>query len=143
MKIGLVIGALLILLCTAVAGVALSGSSRKAISFAEAKSNGEPCEIYGAIVPSETRYDLRASRLSFVIQEVDEKGNTVPGGERMPVLYTRIKPQSFDDAKHVKAMGVYDGTQFQAESLLVKCPSKYQGQDLDPATARKAYSTGK
>jgi cytochrome c-type biogenesis protein CcmE len=141
MKIGLVIGGLVILLCTAVAGVALSGSSRKAIGFEEARALREPCEIYGEIVQGETRYDLRASRLTFVLQEVDKEGR--PTGERMPVLYTRMKPASFDDAQHVKAAGVYDGNIFQAESLLVKCPSKYQGQDLNAAAARKAYSTGK
>jgi cytochrome c-type biogenesis protein CcmE len=141
MKIGLVIGAVVIVLCTAVAGTALSGSSRKSIRFAEARTIGEPCEIYGEILQSETQYDLRNSRLTFVIQEVDKNGHA--NGERMPVVYTKMKPSSFDDAKHVKAIGVYDGSQFQAESLLVKCPSKYQGQDLDAAAARKAYSTGK
>jgi cytochrome c-type biogenesis protein CcmE len=136
MKIGLVIGALVIVLCTAVAGVALSGSSRKAIGFAEARTLGEACEVYGEVVKSETRYDLRNSRLTFVLKEAKT-------GELMPVAYTRVKPASFDDASHVKAIGVYDGNQFQAESLLVKCPSKYQGKDLDPAAAREAYSTGK
>lgn len=143
MKIGLVIGAVVIVLCTAIAGTALSGSSRKAIGFAEAKTLGEPCEVYGAILPSETNYDLRASRLSFVIQEVDKEGKPRPDGERMPVVYTKIKPSSFDEAKHVKAIGVYDGNQFQAESLLVKCPSKYNDGKLDVAAAKKAYSTGK
>jgi len=141
MKIGLVIGGLVILLCTAVAGVALSGSSRKAISFKEARTLGEPCEIYGEIVPSQTQYDLRNSRLTFVLQEVDKEGR--PTGERIPVVYTRTKPASFDEAKHVKAAGIFDGSRFQAESLLVKCPSKYQGQDLNAAAAQKAYSTGK
>lgn len=136
MKIGLLMGALVIVLCMAVAGVALSGSSRKAISFTEARDLREPCEIYGEVVKSETRYDLRNARLTFVLKEEAT-------GERMPVVYTRVKPASFDDASHVKAIGVYDGHQFQAESLLVKCPSKYQGQDMGPAAAREAYSTGK
>lgn len=136
MKIGLLVGALVIVLCMAVAGVALSGSSRKAISFTEARSFREPCEVYGEVVKSETRYDLRNARLTFILRE--EKT-----GETMPVVYTRVKPASFDDASHVKAIGVYDGHQFQAESLLVKCPSKYQGQDISPAAARDAYSTGK
>lgn len=141
MKIGLVIGVVVILLCTAVAGVALSGSSRKSINFAEARQLREPCEVYGEVIKSETRFDLRNSRLTFVLQEVNKDGKGT--GERMPVVYTRIKPSSFDEAKHVKAIGIYDGSQFQAESLLVKCPSKYNDENMDAATARKAYSTGK
>lgn len=141
MKIGLLIGGLVIALCMVIAGVALSGSSRKAISFAEARATGEPCEIYGEVKKSETRYDMRNSRLTFVLQELDAHGR--PTGETMPVVYTRVKPASFEEAQHVKAIGVFANGSFQAESLLVKCPSKYQGKDADPEVARRAYSTRK
>lgn len=136
MKVGLIIGGLVILFCTAIAAVALGGSSRKSISFAEARRLSEPCEVYGAVVPRNTQYDMSQSRLSFTLQE--EKT-----GALMPVVYTKVKPASFDQASHVKAIGVFAGDHFEAEDLLVKCPSKYQGKDANPEVNRKAYATGK
>jgi cytochrome c-type biogenesis protein CcmE len=136
MKIGLLIGGMVILFCTVIAAVALTGSSRKSISFAEARHLTEPCEIYGAMVPNSSSYDMRSSRLTFSLQE--EKTGAV-----MLVVYTKVKPASFDQASHVKAIGMFAGDHFEAEDLLVKCPSKYQGKDANPELARKAYATGK
>jgi cytochrome c-type biogenesis protein CcmE len=137
MKPGLIIGTVLIVFCTVIAAVALSGSSRKSITFADARRLSEPCEIYGAVVPHRTKFDLASSRLSFALQE--EKTGAV-----MPVVYTKVKPASFDQASHVKAIGVFSGDHFEADSLLVKCPSKYQGTDriANPEAARKVYATG-
>jgi cytochrome c-type biogenesis protein CcmE len=136
MKVGLIIGGLVILFCTAIAAVALSGSSRKSISFADAQRMSEPCEIYGEVVPHSTSYDMASSRLAFKLRE--EKTGAV-----MPVVYTKVKPASFDQASHVKAIGMFTGDHFAAEDMLVKCPSKYQGKDANPELARKAYATGK
>ena len=48
-------------------------------------------------------------------------------GHTMRVLYHGTKPGNFEEAKQIVAVGTYDGDAFQAEQLLVKCPSKYQG----------------
>jgi cytochrome c-type biogenesis protein CcmE len=141
MKVGLLIGGLVIVICTMIAGMALSGASRKAIRYAEARRSAEPCQIYGEIDKSQTKYDFRTAHLTFAMKELDAKGN--PTGEVMPVLYTKVKPASFDEAKHVMASGVFKGNEFHAEQLLVKCPSKYQGKDAAPEVARKAYATEK
>jgi cytochrome c-type biogenesis protein CcmE len=136
MKVGLIIGGIVILFCTVISAVALTGSSRKSISFAEARRLAEPCEIYGAVVPHSTRYDMASSRLVFRMQE--EKTGAV-----MPVAYTKVKPASFDQATHVKAIGMFSGDYFEAETLLVKCPSKYRSTDAVSEDRRKAYATGK
>jgi cytochrome c-type biogenesis protein CcmE len=130
MKPGLIIGTIVILFCTVIAAIALTGSSRKSIGFAEARRLSEPCEIYGEVVPNSTRYDMASSRLTFTLQE--EKT-----GARMPVVYTKVKPASFDQASHVKAAGVFSSDHFAADTLLVKCPSKYVTKDA------KAYATTK
>ena len=136
MKAGLIIGGIIILFCTVIAAVSLSGASRKAIGFAEARRLAEPCEIYGEVVKGSVNGggDLKQSRLTFTLKE--EKT-----GVTMPVVYTRVKPANFEQASHVKAIGAFNGSEFEADSLLVKCPSKYQGKDADPAVARKAYAT--
>ena len=44
----------------------------------------------------------------------------------MPVEYRGVIPGNFDQAVSVVAIGRYQGDHFEAEQLLVKCPSKYQ-----------------
>jgi cytochrome c-type biogenesis protein CcmE len=119
MKVSLVAGGMVILFCIVIAAVALSGSSRKSVSFAEARARKEPCELYGAVVPHSSRYDMASSCLAFKLRE--EKTGAV-----LPVVYTREKPVSFDLASHVKVIGSFSDDHFQAETLLTKCASKYE-----------------
>lgn len=51
-------------------------------------------------------------------------------GETMTVKFDGIKPDQFDDAHHVVAVGKYNSADetFHAKKLLIKCPSKYEGQ---------------
>jgi cytochrome c-type biogenesis protein CcmE len=46
------------------------------------------------------------------------------------VIYSQPKPSNFEQAVSIVAIGNYDVKtgNFIAESLLVKCPSKYQEQ---------------
>jgi cytochrome c-type biogenesis protein CcmE len=48
----------------------------------------------------------------------------------MPVLFRSPKPDNFDEAVRITAIGRYDPAQqiFLADNLLVKCPSKYADQ---------------
>ena len=49
-------------------------------------------------------------------------------GETMLVRYKGIKPDNFDEAYHVVAIGKYTGDAFTADKLLIKCPSKYEAE---------------
>ncbi len=49
-------------------------------------------------------------------------------GEVMPVAYHGVIPGNFDQATSIVAIGRYTGDHFEAEQLLVKCPSKYQAE---------------
>lgn len=57
----------------------------------------------------------------FVFSIADEET-----GETMLVRYKGAKPDTFDDAYHVVAIGKYTGDAFAADKLLIKCPSKYE-----------------
>jgi cytochrome c-type biogenesis protein CcmE len=46
----------------------------------------------------------------------------------MVVHYHGTKPDQFDEAYHVVAIGKYQDTAFEAHKLLIKCPSKYEQQ---------------
>ena len=47
-------------------------------------------------------------------------------GETMLVRYKGVKPDNFDEAYHIVAIGKYTGDAFAADKLLIKCPSKYE-----------------
>ena len=53
------------------------------------------------------------------------------GQESLPVQFTGATPQNLDEGKDVVAVGSLTGeASLEAEQLLVKCPSKYEGENL-------------
>jgi cytochrome c-type biogenesis protein CcmE len=52
------------------------------------------------------------------------------GTEAIDVVYTGALPQNFDEGKDVVVVGSLDGDEaVDARQILVKCPSKYEGED--------------
>jgi cytochrome c-type biogenesis protein CcmE len=134
MKPGVLLGAGIIGICTLAAGYSLRGAVRPSLTVKEVMASaGEPCEVYGEVVKGATHYDLRAARLQFRL--TDKTGDTIP------IVFPKPKPANFDQASHVKAIGTYRDGAFQADNLILKCPSKYisnppvpgkAGADKDP-----------
>ncbi len=52
--------------------------------------------------------------------------------DNLRVRYKGVKPGNFEDAISIVAIGRYDekAKEFEAQKLLVKCPSKYQGAEV-------------
>ncbi|HEV2064749.1 MAG TPA: cytochrome c maturation protein CcmE [Thermoanaerobaculia bacterium] len=98
------------------------------LSFDEARKAKGTVQIMGALDKESDRYDTASQELSFDL--LDEKGG------RIRVAYRGTKPGNFKDAVSVVAIGRYAGGRIDAEKLLVKCPSKYQGAEVE-----KAYSS--
>jgi cytochrome c-type biogenesis protein CcmE len=98
------------------------------LSFDEARKAKGTVQIMGALDKESDRYDTSSQELSFDL--LDEKGG------RIRVAYRGTKPGNFKDAVSVVAIGRYAGGRIDAEKLLVKCPSKYQGAEVE-----KAYSS--
>jgi cytochrome c-type biogenesis protein CcmE len=139
-KPGYLIGGLVIVLCVIVTAMALSGTVRRTVTVREALASRQPCEIYGAVVPHSLKQDTNG-QFSFALREetkrmVGLKEETIPG-DTITVVSLKPKPANFDQASHVKAIGMADGSRFTAQDLLIKCPSKYQGVDQPkPPTER-------
>lgn len=93
------------------------------VSFLEAKRNNNIVQIAGNLEKTSITYSEENSILQFKLKEKD-------GTEIISVLYKGPKPLNFEDAISVVAIGSYDGKNFIAKQLLVKCPSKYQGTKL-------------
>jgi len=90
------------------------------ISFAEARRSSGLVQVNGVL--ADKKYVLEPDRqyLSFRLRDAK--------GEVMPVEYRGVVPGNFDQATSVVAIGRYQGERFEAEQLLVKCPSKYQAE---------------
>ena len=100
------------------------------LSFDEAKKSQGVVQVMGGLDKKSDRYDTDKGELFFDLID--------PAGGRMPVSYKGTKPPNFKDAISIVAIGRYQEGRIEAEKLLVKCPSKYQGTEVEkvyPATA--------
>ena len=98
------------------------------LSFEEARHAKGTVQIMGALDKESDRYDTVSQELTFDL--LDERGG------RIRVAYRGTKPGNFKDAVSVVAIGRFASGRIDAEKLLVKCPSKYQGAEVE-----KAYSS--
>jgi cytochrome c-type biogenesis protein CcmE len=89
------------------------------VSFQQARATSDAVQVAGKLVPGSDSFEAANSRLVFTL--TDAKGDT------MKVAYKGLKPGNFHDATQVVAIGRFHGGMLEAEKLLVKCPSKYQG----------------
>lgn len=98
------------------------------LSFDEARRSRGVVQVMGGLDKQSDRYDVTRQELFFELVD--------PQGGRMPVAYRGIKPANFKDAISIVAIGRYRDGRIYAEKLLVKCPSKYQGAEVE-----KTYSS--
>ncbi len=107
----------IVVLALGYGGWSLRGSLARSVSIAEAQQAQGTVQVYGYLY-SAGAYDEQHN-WTFEIQ--DESGAT------MKVVHA-TKPGNFEDAISVAATGRYnpETKMFEADQLLVKCPSKYQ-----------------
>lgn len=91
---------------------------------------GKVVRISGKVVGSSIRYDQDTQRLSFIITSVDEEknhNNSHPE-DVLKITYQGVKPDLLNNDVLVIASGKMIGDNvLQADELLFKCPSKYEG----------------
>ena len=121
---GAIIGLVVILAALAFGAATLKNSLVNYLSFPDAmQATDSTVQIMG--VPQQASVAPDGAGLRFTM--ADGQGHV------MPVLLTGTKPEDFDSAAargyKIAAVGTYSPAQntFVADSLLVKCPSKYQG----------------
>ncbi len=124
---GAALGLIIIVAALAFSAVAFKGNLVNAVPFDDAKKASDTgVQIMGAPVLGTMDYDSSAHALRFALRDTS--------GQTMPVLYRGPKPEDLDGAMSkavaINATGTYDPAKrvFVADTLLVKCPSKYQGQ---------------
>lgn len=67
-------------------------------------------------------YDTKVDANKFTFYMTDQKG-----AEKL-VTYKGAKPQDFEKSEQVVVIGKMENDAFIASSLLLKCPSKYNGE---------------
>ena len=106
----------------AYAGLNLAESVTPYVSIAEARASSSGVQVKGLLdknfVPQQT-----CDEFTFSLQDEDT-------GETLRVKFDGVKPDQFDEAYHIVAVGKFDSSDdsFHAKKLLIKCPSKYEGQ---------------
>jgi len=88
------------------------------ISFGEARRATGMVQVNGTL--ADHNYVLKRDEQYLAFRLKDE------AGEVMDVTYRGVIPGNFDQATSIVAIGRYADGRFEAEQLLVKCPSKYQ-----------------
>jgi len=100
-----------------------SGSTSGYLTIAQVKALGPDqtrnSRVAGEIVPDSVNWNTRDLHLTFEIE--DETG-------RLAISYHGPQPDMLVDAVEAVVIGKYDpeAQVFEAEELLMKCPSKYE-----------------
>lgn len=117
-------GAALILAFLVLGLTTFSKSMTPYVSFDEAQRSPRVVQVMGGLEKGSSRYDTASQTLFFNL--VDPESKRV-----LQVAYRDVKPANFEEAVSIVAIGRYQADSFHAEKLLVKCPSKYQGQETE------------
>ena len=104
------------------AGFNLAESVTPYVTIAEARAASTGVQVKGLLDKTSAPAQV-GNEFTFSLQ--DEAT-----GETLKVKFDGIKPDQFDEAYHVVAVGKYNAEEdsFHAKKLLIKCPSKYEGQ---------------
>ncbi|MCP4899565.1 MAG: cytochrome c maturation protein CcmE [bacterium] len=114
-----IIGGVLIVAFLGYGATSFKSNLTPYVSFEEAQRRSGKVQVAGGLVTGSSQYLEEDQVLSFAIEDED--------GTLLDVVYAGVKPGNFEEATQIVAVGIYrDGT-FEADQLLVKCPSKYQG----------------
>jgi cytochrome c-type biogenesis protein CcmE len=98
--------------------------------LASTTPDGEKVRISGDVVEGSIGRNDETRELAFQIESTNPETGDILS---MPVLYSGTVPDIFQGGIQVVIEGTVDETgTFQAETLLAKCPSKYQAEgELD------------
>ena len=118
-RIWYAVGAVLVVAFLAYGTTSFKSNLTPYVSFEEASRSARKVQVAGGLVENSTEYLDASGELRFAM--VDKDGHT------MTVHYNGVKPGNFEEAVQIVAVGSYHNGVFEAEQLLVKCPSKYQG----------------
>jgi cytochrome c-type biogenesis protein CcmE len=122
MKKSYLIGGLIVVAAIVMAMHSFKSTLTAYVSVEEAKVSKRPVQVAGIVAKGTERYDTKTNNLVFTLRE--------DSGDKIVVEYDGPRPGNFDEVTKVVAIGQYrqEREVFEARELLVKCPTKYEGQ---------------
>jgi cytochrome c-type biogenesis protein CcmE len=114
--------------------VSFMGDASEYVDFAKAnelaqKGKDKKVHVIGKLPknsigkPVGLEYEPKLNPNLFVFELIDNSG------KKEKVYYNDAKPQDFERSEQVVVIGAYNkNNQFVADKILMKCPSKYEGQ---------------
>jgi len=95
------------------------------VNYKQARELDRVVQVAGALEKGSSKYVDTQDFLYFTLKDAATN-------ETMRVRYKGLKPANFEDAISIVAIGQFDegAKEFEANKLLVKCPSKYQGAEV-------------
>jgi len=122
-----IIGGVIIVLFLIWGATAFLDTTIQYVSIDKAKTSDKMVQVMGKIDFDKVNYNTDDSRLEFAVY--DAEAESKEGAAMLNVVYYGVVPGNFDQATSVVLKGKSEGGQFVADQMLVKCPSKYQGED--------------
>jgi cytochrome c-type biogenesis protein CcmE len=119
------LGGLLLVAFAGFSFTAFKNTMTPYVSFERAREGNRIVQVAGALEKGSYKYVDTRESLFFTLK--DPKST-----ETLRVRYKGLKPANFEDAISIVAIGRFDeqAKEFEADKLLVKCPSKYQGAEV-------------
>ena len=107
--------------------------------FQAAAHVGDHARVHGYVAEGTIQRDVAARRVTFVVQETPPHAGGA-GGSRLDVVFASLEtPDLFKDGAEVVVEGrlvtAGAGRHFEADKLMAKCPSKFEGSQSDPKLA--------
>lgn len=122
-----IIGGLIIVAALAWGASAFFTSTVAYVSIEEAAKAKRTVQVMGKVDQPSVHYASTENRLEFSV--TDPEATDLSTAPRMPVIYYGTVPGNLDQAVSVVLKGKPNTEgQFVADQILVKCPSKYQGE---------------
>ena len=126
--------ALIVLIIVAIGAImsTVSDSSTYETFRVAAQNPNQEYHVVGKLnkeKPFEYNPKIDANKFVFFLKDNE--------GTEKKVTYNDTKPQDFEKSEQVVLIGKCNGEEFQANQILMKCPSKYNEQNLKGATAIK------
>jgi cytochrome c-type biogenesis protein CcmE len=120
-----VVGAALLLAFVGFSLLSFKQTLTPYVTYHEACATDRMVQVAGALEKGSSSYRVAEGQLVFTLKEPKTH-------ENLRVRYKGVRPGNFDDAISIVAIGRYDAktSEFEANKLLVKCPSKYQGAEV-------------
>ena len=129
---------LILIVVVAAIGVvmSLSMNSSTYAGFAEAiERPGREFHVIGKLSPGKPiEFDAMKDANSFTFYMLDNNG------KEMKVKYTDSKPQDFEKLDQLVVIGKMKDGQFEAHKMNLKCPSKYNNDEVPEGFKEKDFT---